>query len=46
MHGNDLGRVVNAVDDPVVAAPRREKAGEFADERFAAPIWVFLCWAM
>jgi hypothetical protein len=31
VRGDDLGRVVDAVDDPVVAASSREKADEFAD---------------
>jgi hypothetical protein len=46
VHDDDLCRVVDAVDDPVVASSRREKAGEFADERFAEPVRVFADGAM
>jgi hypothetical protein len=46
MHDDDLGRVVDAVDDPVVASSRREKTGELADERFAEPLRVFADGAM
>jgi hypothetical protein len=41
VHDDDLGHVVAAVDDPVVASSRREQAGELADERFAEPVRVF-----
>lgn len=40
VHDHDSGRVVDAVDDPVVASSRREKAGEFSDEFFAEPLGV------
>lgn len=46
VHDDDLGRVVDAVDDPVVASSRREKVGEFADQRFIEPVRVFTDGAM
>jgi hypothetical protein len=46
VHDDDLDCVVDAVDDPVVASARREKAGEFADQRFAEPVRVFTDGAM
>jgi hypothetical protein len=45
-HDDDLRRVVDAVDDPVVASSRREKAGEFADKRLSEPMRAFADWAM
>jgi hypothetical protein len=46
VHDDDLGCVVDAVDDPVVASACREKASEFADQRFAEPVRVFTDGAM
>ncbi|MGH9305242.1 MAG: hypothetical protein ACRDZ5_12675, partial [Acidimicrobiales bacterium] len=34
----ELGQLVNAVDDPVVAPPGREEAGQVSHERLAEPV--------
>ena len=40
MGGDDLRGVVDAVDDPVVAAASREEPGELSHERLAQPVRV------
>lgn len=40
VHDHDPGCVIDAVDDPVVPSPRREKTDEFSDEFFAEPLGV------
>jgi len=46
VHDDDLGCVIDAVNDPIVALSRREQAGEFADEGLAEPARVFADRAM
>ncbi len=46
VHDDDLRRVFDAVDDPVVAASRGEKSGEFADKRLSELMRAFADWAM
>ena len=40
VHDHDVGCVIDAIDDPVVAPPGREKPVELSDERLAESVRV------
>jgi hypothetical protein len=42
---NDVPLLVQAVDNPICAASRREVASQLTSQRFAYPAWVITEWA-